>query len=339
MNTIPKIILTGFADEGVCQQPNKNMVEQFSAYAAIGLQYYSIRFIDAGSGTKNVMNLTMDDIQKIRAAQNDFGLNVSSIGSPIGKVKLVDEEDGTANRFVPFPQYMQEVERACEIAHVFESKLIRGFSFYHPRGKNPRDYMSQAVDHLGAIAETCHRSDLTFGLEVEPNLVGENGWLLAEIFDKVSHPAMVLVFDAGNLVIQGYNAVEILEQFRLMLPGMGWMHVKDYRSPKPILPGDPVDEDQLKNFVPVNLGDAGHEAIFRELKLSLPAIEAKLKRRGIPGFFLDLEPHLKGGGQFGGYSGPDGVGVACRALCGLLDYVGIEYHLRDFNDILADRGF
>lgn len=339
MNTTPKIILTGFADEGVSQQANKNMVEQFSAYAAIGLQYYSIRFIDAGSGTKNVMNLTMDDIQNIRSAQNDFGLNVSSIGSPVGKVKLVDEEDGTKNRFVPFPQYMQEVERACEIAHVFESKLIRGFSFYHPRGRNPRDYMSQAVDQLGAIAEACHRSDLTFGLEVEPNLVGENGWLLAEIFDKVSHPAMVLVFDAGNLVVQGYNAVEILEQFRLMLPGMGWMHVKDYRSPKPRKPGDPVDEDQLKNFVPVNLGDAGHEALFRELRKSLPAIEAKLKRRGIPGFFVDLEPHLKGGGQFGGYSGPDGVGVATRALCGLLDYVGIGYHLRDFNDILADRGF
>ena len=55
--------------------------------------------------------------------------------------------------------------------------------------------------------------------------------------------------------------------------------------------------------------------------------------------FLDLEPHLKGGGQFGGFSGPDGMGVALRSLCRVLDYVGIDYHLRDFDDIQAARGF
>ncbi|MDO4549911.1 MAG: sugar phosphate isomerase/epimerase family protein [Planctomycetia bacterium] len=339
MSRNAEVILTGFADEGVSQQANKNIREQFSAYAALGLQYYSIRFVDAGNGTKNVMNLTMDEIQTIRGLQSDFGLNVSSIGSPIGKIKLADEEDGTKNRYVPFSQYVSEVERACEITHAFESKLIRGFSFYHPRGKNPKDYMNQAVDQLTAIAEICLRSDLTFGLEVEPNLVGENGWLLAEIYEKVNHPAMVLVFDAGNLVVQGYNAVEILEQFRAMLPGLGWLHVKDFRHPRPMKVGDPVNEDQLKHFVPANMGDGGHEAVFRELKKALPSIVAKLNRRGIPGFFVDLEPHVKGGGQFGGYSGPDGVGVAARALCSLLDYVGIGYHLRNFDDILADRGF
>ena len=71
----------------------------------------------------------------------------------------------------------------------------------------------------------------------------------------------------------------------------------------------------------------------------LPAVERKLRRRGIPGVFLDLEPHLKGGGQFGGFSGPDGMGVALRGLCRVLDYVGIGYHLRDFEDVRAARGF
>ena len=60
---------------------------------------------------------------------------------------------------------------------------------------------------------------------------------------------------------------------------------------------------------------------------------------GVPGFFLETEPHLKGGGQFGGFSGPDGMGVAVRALCKVLDYVGIDYHLRDFDDIRQARGF
>ncbi len=71
----------------------------------------------------------------------------------------------------------------------------------------------------------------------------------------------------------------------------------------------------------------------------IPKLEQKLKRRGIPGVFLDLEPHVKGGGQFGGFSGPDGMGVALRGLCKVLDYVGIDYHLRDFDDVRAARGF
>jgi hypothetical protein len=64
-----------------------------------------------------------------------------------------------------------------------------------------------------------------------------------------------------------------------------------------------------------------------------PKICDRLAARGIDGFFMDLEPHLKGGGQFGGFSGPDGFGVATRALCRLLDYVGIPYALRTFDDV------
>ena len=65
--------------------------------------------------------------------------------------------------------------------------------------------------------------------------------------------------------------------------------------------------------MPADVGDRRHEAIFRDFSRILPAVERKLRRRGIPGVFLDLEPHLKGGGQFGGFSGPDGMGVALRA--------------------------
>ena len=78
--------------------------------------------------------------------------------------------------------------------------------------------------------------------------------------------------------------------------------------------------------------------IFEDMGTNIPALAKLLTRRGIPGVFLDLEPHLKGGGQFGGYSGPDGFGVALRSLTRVLDYVGISYHLRDFDDVRASRG-
>jgi sugar phosphate isomerase/epimerase len=334
----PRVIISGFADEAANQ---KTAVQQFAAFAALGLQYYSLRFIDVGSGIKNVMKLTVAEIQKVRHLQDEYGLNVSSIGSPLGKVKLCDVDDGTKNVYVPFQKYLsQEVSKACELAHALEAKLIRGFSFYPPKGADPLQYVPQAVDQLGQIAEACHRADLTYGLEIEANLVGCTGQVLAEIHRQVNHPGMVLIFDAANVVVQGFSAAELYEQYLAMKPGLGWIHIKDYRCPAgAIEKGRPVDEDAIKHFVPADVGDCGHETILRDFSQILPSVERKLRRRGIPGVFLDLEPHLKGGGQFGGFSGPDGMGVALRALCRVLDYVGIDYHLRDFADIQAARGF
>jgi sugar phosphate isomerase/epimerase len=337
MNGFPRVILSGFADEAA---NHKTPVEQFAAFAALGLQYYSVRFVNLHGEVKNVSKLTNAEIREVAHLEDEYGLNVTSIGSPIGKIKLADVEDGTKNAYVPFDKYLKhDVQRICEIAHAFETKLIRGFSFYHPRGTDPRQHLPEVVDRLGHIAEACHRSDLTFGLEIEANLVGQSGQLMAEIHRQVNHPALVLVFDAANILCQGLTSHEVFEQYQAMKAGIGWLHIKDYRMPPGARQVGHVDEEALKHFVPADQGDAGHEQILRDFKETLPKLEHLLHKRGVPGVFVDLEPHVKGGGQFGGFSGPDGLGVALRGLCRVLDYVGIGYHLRDFDDIRAARGF
>src|SRR3954464_11201588 len=343
----PQVVLSGFGDEAAVR---KTAVEQFAAMSAAGLQYYSLRFIDLGAAVKNVMKLTKSEITDLRHIEDEYGMNVASIGSPIGKVKLRDVDDGTTNSYVPFDRYLEkDVSRACELAHAFETKLIRGFSFYPPKGEDSREHLAQAADQIGHIAEACHRSDLTYGLEIEANLVGQTGELIAELHRRVNHPACVTVFDAGNIVRQGYTPDQVFAQYVAMKPSIGWIHIKDYRDPQMITAAGRseggnakarhVNEEMLKHFVPAHLGDGGHERILRDFAELIPTLEQKLTKRGIPGVVLDLEPHLKGGGQFGGFSGPDGIGVATRSLCRVLDHVGIDYHLRDFADVRAERGF
>jgi sugar phosphate isomerase/epimerase len=325
------ILLSGFSDEAANE---KLAVQQYSAFAALGLHYHSLRFVDAGQGIKNVMLLTDPEIEHLKKMQADYGLKVSSIGSPIGKVKLRDEDDGTSNRFVPFEKYLKEdVHRACELAVAFGSKLIRGFSFYHPKGSSPDSHVAQASEQLGQIAEVCDKHGLTFGLEVEANLIGQTGDLLAELHTRVSHPAMVTIFDAANIVTQGFTADETYAQYLAMKPSLGWIHIKDYHDPNPRGRIEHVDEASLNHFVPADQGDSGHEAILRDFASYLPEVHARMTARGVDGVFLDLEPHVKGGGQFGGFSGPDGFGVATRGLCRLLDYVGIGYRLRTYSDL------
>ena len=90
----PEVILTGFADEGPV---SKRAEEQLTMLRALGMSYYSIRFVDAGEGVKNVMKLSDAEIARLRELHEQFEVRVSSIGSPIGKIKLVDKEDGTHN--------------------------------------------------------------------------------------------------------------------------------------------------------------------------------------------------------------------------------------------------
>ncbi len=332
-----QLILSGFSDESANQ---KTMDQQFSAMTAMGLQYVSLRFVDAGGGTKNLMELEPTELEQVTAKLEEYHLRVSSIGSPIGKVKLLDVEDGTTNRFIPFQEYLEnDVQRACDLAVRFGSKLIRGFSFYHPKGQRPEDHLDTVIERLVAIAEMCDAQDLTFGLEVEANLVGQNGHLLAEIHRRVDRESLLLIFDGGNLVSQGYTQQEIFSQYQAMKPGLGWIHVKDFRNPRPSSRVAHVDEDALKHFVPVEQGNSGYFEILKDLKGYLPELNQRLATRGVEGMFADLEPHVKGGGQFGGFSGPDGFGVALRSFCRLCDEAQVAYHLTDFKDLETIRGY
>ena len=133
---------------------------------------------------------------------------------------------------------------------------------------------------------------VVYALEVEANLIGQNGQLMAELARKIAQPNLVCIFDGGNISSQNYDCLRCLEEYRAMKKHLGYFHIKDYRIDPSLEWTGVVDEERLKNFVPADIGDSGHEAILRDFRDAIPAMERKLKRRGIPGVFLDLEPHV-----------------------------------------------
>ena len=325
-----ELILTGFADEATNE---KTIDQQFVAFASMGLSYLSLRFVDTGSGIKNVIDLNTNELDLIRQKLDQYGLKVSSIGSPIGKTKLLDVEDGTGNSYIDPQQYLENhVVRTCEIANKLDCKLIRGFSFYHPKNEDPGKHIDQSAKRLKPIVQVCDEYGLTFGLEVEANLVGQNADTLNQLHKIIDHPAVVLIFDGANLVTQGYTKAEIIEQFLSMKDSLGWIHVKDYLNSE-TAKDNYVNEEQLHDFVPAGDGESGYPEILTELKQCYSAVVGRMQSRGIPGIFADLEPHLRGGGQFGGFSGPDGFGIAVRAFCKLCDKAEVNYQLRRFESI------
>src|SRR5690349_20278656 len=122
----PQIILSAFADEAA---NSKSAVEQFAALSALGLSHYSPRFLDVrGSGqVKHVTELDKDELQHLAKLQADYGMSVTSIGSRLGKVKLIDVNDGTHNKFVPLKKYLEtDVAATIKAAQALGAKLIRG---------------------------------------------------------------------------------------------------------------------------------------------------------------------------------------------------------------------
>src|SRR5436853_305920 len=75
-------------------------------------------------------------------------------------------------------------------ATALDAKLIRGFSFYHPKGEDPAKHVQLAADRLGPIVDLCAKAGLVYGLEVEANLVGQNGRMLAALAKAVGRSNM-----------------------------------------------------------------------------------------------------------------------------------------------------
>lgn len=326
-----EIILSGFADEGPV---SKRAEEQFTMMRALGLSYYTIRFVDVGEGVKNVMLLSDAEVGKLQALHKAYGISVATLGSPLGKVKLLDREDGSKDRYVPFKKYLKEdVARAIDLAKAFDTKLIRGFTYYHPRGEDPWKYLDQAAEQLKAIVETCASAGLVYGLEVESHLVGGDGDTLIALYEKIDNPHTCIIMDIGNMESMGHSPDSAYAQYLKTKPGLGWIHIKGYNTTQNVAMKQSAEARGLTPFIPVDQGDAGHEQVLRDFKTLVPDIQKRLGPLGVPGVFVELEPHVKGGGQFGGVSGVDGFGVACRSLCRVLDYLGYSYHLTGYGDL------
>ena len=342
-SSAPDVLLSAFADEAA---NHKTALEQFAALAALGLKWYSPRFVavDRGDEVSHVVDLPDEKLARLRELQDEFGLSATSIGSRVAKVKLRDADDGSHNAFVPDDEYLAgEVANTIRAAQALGAKIVRGFSFYHPSGEPPEGYVAEAAERLRPIVARCAEAGLIYALEVEANLVGQNGEMMAALFEALGEnggaESVVCIFDGGNLSSQNMTPDQCYAQWQAMAPVTGYLHIKDYQIDPNLKWEGVVDEERLKNFVPADVGDSAHDRIFADLAAHLPMMRSRMTSLGAAGVYLELEPHLKGGGQFGGFSGPDGMGVAVRAVCRMLDEAGLTYDLRTMDDIRAARGF
>ena len=237
--------ISGFSDE-----INEKIDVQFAHIKTLGIEYFEPRGIN---GT-NVSDLTIDEAKALKEKMDKYGIEVSSIGSPIGKIKITDD----------FESHKEKLIHTIQIAKILGSKYIRIFSFFIPDGEYDK-YKDEVLRRMKEMANIAEEMDIMLLHENEKGIYGDVADRCKEIFDYVNSPNLRGVFDMANFVQCGETTYPYA--FNLLRPHIEYMHIKD------ALYSD-------GSVVPPGYGDGKVKEIIGELKAS-----------GYDGFY-SMEPHL-----------------------------------------------
>lgn len=271
--------LSGFADE-----ISPDLDEQVALVTSLGLRYIELR----SAWDVNVLDLDPAQLQRAKATLDAAGLGVSSIGSPIGKIAITDDN-------VP---HLERMRHAAEVAELFGAPYIRMFSYFMPPGADPDSYRDEVISRIAALATIAEEAGVTLIHENEKEIFGDIPRRCLDIVEAVNSPALALTWDNANFVQCGVRP--FAEAYPLLAPHVAYLQVKD------ALVADGT-------VVPAGEGDGE----FRETMRAFAAA-------GFDGF-VSLEPHLGYGHSLGGFSGPENWTRAYRAFTSILDEEGIAY--------------
>ncbi|MDQ0201451.1 sugar phosphate isomerase/epimerase family protein [Neobacillus ginsengisoli] len=266
------IQLTGFADE-----ISPELDVQIEVLQSEKMKNVEFR----GVWGKNVLKLTDEELERVKKEFDQNSISVSSIGSPIGKIKITDD----------FEQHLKDFDRALEIAKFFHSPYIRVFSFFIPEGEDPGIYRDEVLYRMKTLTERVEGTEIVLLHENEKDIYGDTTERCLEILEHVNSKNLRCAFDPANFVQCGVKPYT--EAYSKLLPFIEYLHIKDARF-----------EDG--KVVPVGEGDGEVREILSALKIN-----------GYDGF-MSLEPHLKAAEIFQGFSGPDLFKVATLALKNIL---------------------
>jgi sugar phosphate isomerase/epimerase len=271
--------LSGFIDE-----ISPDFTEQCRVAADLGLTHTEVR----SAWDVNILDLDADQLAAMKQTLDTYGLQVSSIGSPIGKI-FIDED---------FAPHLERMRHAAEVARFFAAPYVRIFSFFLRPGAKPAAHRDEVIDRMRALVRVAEAADLVLLHENEKEIYGDIPSRCLDIVRSVGSPHLRLAWDAANFVQVGVRPYT--EGYNMLRPHLEYVQIKD------ALAADGT-------VVPAGEGDGEVAATLRALH-----------HDGFDGFF-SLEPHLAAGHAAGGFSGPEQFRRAHRAFTDLLKTEEIEY--------------
>ena len=282
------IRLSAFADE-----ISADLDEQIVVLQSENIQYLDLR----GAWGINVLDLTDQQVMTIKQTLNKHNIGVACIASPLGKVSITS----------PFDEQMKKLERALELADIFQAPFIRIFSFYPPvlsaedaeSGEfvDPAEWRDEVHKRLTSMTEKARTANVTLLHENEKDIYGDTIARCVDLLKSIHDTHFQAAFDPANFIQCGQTPFP--DAYEALRPWLSYVHVKDALADG--------------NVVAAGEGESHWSDILQ-----------RLRKSGYDGFF-SLEPHLALAGQFQGFSGPERFRHASQSFQKLLQAEQWEY--------------
>lgn len=240
-----KITISGFYDE-----ISSSLSTQIGVLHELGEKYMCPRNLNG----KNIADYTFEEFKRdIYPVLEKEGIKFSSIGSPIGKVGIDDEEG--------FEKQKKQLAELVRIAALTGCSYIRIFSFFYG-DKEPSYCHDKVVARLRELLAVVKGSGVKLMHENEKKIYGDVPERVLKLYREIADEDFVLCFDASNYV---QCDADPKAAFDMLKDYVVYYHIKDC--------------SEYKVEVPVGVGKGGYEYILPELK-----------KRGYEGF-MTMEPH------------------------------------------------
>lgn len=206
-------ILSGFSDE-----ISYNAVKQFEALNELGISYFEPRTVD----DKNIIKLTDAELDALAEKMEKYGIRVSSIGSPIGKIQITDD----------FEAHFEEFKRTVAIAKRLQAKYIRMFSFFVDEDKAD-SYTDEVIEKLWRMVSYAEKEGAILLHENEKGIYGNIARRCKVLFERIESPCFKAVFDFSNFV---ECSQDTLEAYELLKEHVAYIHIKDCKNGGGVVP-------------------------------------------------------------------------------------------------------
>ncbi len=237
--------LSGFADE-----IHPDLPVQMAALKRLGISHIEMR----GVNGKNLCDHTLEEAAAVKKALDENGFRLSSIGSPIGKIKITED----------FAPHLAKFRHVLDLAKLMETRYIRMFSFYVEDGEWDR-YHDEVFSRIKQMLSLAKEAGVTLLHENEKHIYGDTPERCLELMEAFSGQGLRAVFDPANFIQSG--AEPFPHAYEMLKPYIAYMHIKDAKMAD-------------GKVTPAGMGDG-----------NVPAILTDLAKSGFQGF-LSLEPHL-----------------------------------------------
>lgn len=209
-----KFILSAFADEYA-----DDFTEQLEGLKSLDIGYIELRFINK----TNIADLGANEVRDVKSKLEHYGIGVSAIGSPLGKIALDDNLNA----------HLDKAKRVFETANTLGVKNIRFFSFYPPKDKRIEDCKEDVYNALLRLIAVSKEYNVTLCQENEAKIYGESPEKCLELMEYFGGD-IKCVFDMGNFVLDGFKPYP--EAFNILKPHIEYFHIKDALAAGAVVP-------------------------------------------------------------------------------------------------------